>query len=130
MNETPKQQRVFLDTNFVVAMGQPGTHLREQMMALFGADWKAGLTPAVQRELNERLQDKKTSRSTRIGLAIIGIRPHQLETKPNGLADEELAKLGKTGEFVATLDARLRKRIKAFGGPIVYLKKGHRVAVD
>jgi rRNA-processing protein FCF1 len=130
MKENSPSERIWLDTNFVVQMGKPGTHLAEQLHQLLGTEFEVGLTPAVQHELLERISDKATQRPTGLGLQIIGVKPEKLAQKKGLLADDELVGLAREGATVATLDAGLRKRIKAFGGRLLYLKKGNRIALD
>ncbi len=45
-------------------------------------------------------------------------------------ADDCLAELASEGFIVATSDSRLKKRIKGFGGRIIYLKKGNLVEIE
>ncbi len=120
------QTTVWLDTNFVIAIGRQKIDLRNALELELGT-FKMKLTPAVAFEINERLNDPKTRSNTRLGLHILQIK--DLPKGKKGMADDELAeKAQKNQNRVATLDRALHKRIKAFGGQVIYLKDPKRVA--
>lgn len=129
-----RRVRLALDTNFVVQMGKPGNGLLDAVRAELGHDIEFVLLDSVRNELAVRLRDPKTKPFTRLGLNVLSnVKTNVRLPEPiAGIrsADDELERAAKDGLMVATLDARLRKRIKAFGGPILYLKKGNRVAMD
>jgi rRNA-processing protein FCF1 len=130
MSKPSTAPTVWMDTNFVVHMGKPGSHVPEQLREMLGPQVKVRLAPSVKKELAERLADSETARQARLGLQAIGATAEKMGKKYAGSADDDLEQLARRGALVATLDGALRKRIKAFGGRLLYLKKGNRIALD
>jgi len=83
----------------------------------------------IPRQVLAELQDlagKGLSLKKSAGIALEEIKANKVKARrvKAGNADEALAELAKEGCFVATNDAALRKRIKGFGGKVIYLRQG------
>ena len=65
-------------------------------------------------------------------IALEEIRQHKVEKKQveAGDADSALEEMAKQGFFVASNDAVLRKRIKDFGGKVIYLRQSRFLEIE
>jgi len=65
-------------------------------------------------------------------IALEEIRQHKVEKKQVEAenADNALVKMAKQGFYVASNDAVLRKRIKDFGGKVIYLRQSRFLEIE
>jgi len=84
------------------------------------------ITSCVDREL------EKVGKKAQIELVRKVLEANNVEMLYNSCnrADDCLAEKAGQGYLVATSDSELKKRIKGFGGRIIYLKKGKLVEIE
>ena len=104
--------KVILDTNFIVSCIRKKiefvTQLKEQ-----------GYTVCVPREIIQELKDIKKKKTTThedkiaidVALALFESKNIKKITIGKGIVDDSLIKKGNKGEFIATLDKGIQKRI-------------------
>ncbi|MFA4855756.1 MAG: PIN domain-containing protein [archaeon] len=120
-----QNERVALDTNMLLAIRQLKVDVFSEVEKMFGKKVEFAVPEQVLAELKglALAEGKEMGKSVAIALAEIG--GHCVEKKlveaPD--ADAALAKMAKQGFVVASNDAGLRKRIKGFGGKVMYLRQ-------
>jgi rRNA-processing protein FCF1 len=118
--------RVVFDTNMVLAIGQLKVDVFSEARKMFGEKADFLVPGQVASELRA-LAEKELPLKKAVGIAQEQIASNKVKTEEVEAADadEALVELAKSGCFVATNDAVLRKRIKGFGGKVIYLRQGH-----
>lgn len=119
-----RNERVALDTNMLLAIRQLKVDVFSEVEKRFGKSVEFAVPEQVLAELKGlSLEGKEMGRA--VGIALNEIERHCVEKKrveaPD--ADAALAKMAKQGFVVASNDAALRKRIKGFGGKVMYLRQ-------
>ena len=113
-----KPVKVALDTNMVLAVEQFKVDIFEGIDTLVG---KAEFVVPIQvkREI-EMLSEKKVAG---LALGLLEEKKIGIESVEADNADKALEMMAQSGHIVATNDRELRKKIKSFGGKIIYLRK-------
>jgi len=111
--------KIALDTNMLLAIQQLGVDVFAEIERLFGKNAEIALPKQVLAELKELAEKGKG----KIGLQEIERHGVKIEEIDAGNADEALLNMSKQGYLVASNDAVLRKRIKGFGGKVIYLRQ-------
>ena len=130
---TPLQNkpRIAFDTNMLLAIRQLKVDVFSEVEKKFGKETELAIPKQVLQELegfktgNERM--KKDA-----GIALEEIKRHNVEKTQVEAenADTALAEMAKQGFFVASNDAVLRKRIKGFGGKVIYLRQSRFLEIE
>ena len=111
--------KIGFDTNMLMAIGQHGIDIFLEVEKMFGKKAEYAIPEQAMQEL-QTIKEKKPAR-----IALEEIKKHQVKTMqvnaPN--ADQALSKMATEGYTIATNDAALRKRIKGFGGKVIYLRQ-------
>jgi len=123
---TPLQNkpRIAFDTNMLLAIGQLKVDVFSDIEKKFGKETELAIPKQVLQELEGfKTGNEKMKKDT--GIALEEIEQHKVEKKQVEAenADNALVKMAKHGFFVASNDAVLRKRIKDFGGKVIYLRQ-------
>ncbi len=116
---------IAFDTNMLLAIYQLKVDVFGQARKLFGGNAKLVITEQIFTELAGLFETNSTMQKP-IGIAYSQIEKNKvgIEIVKAGTADQSLEEMAKKGCFVATNDAVLRKRIKGFGGKVIYLRQG------
>ena len=90
---------------------------------------------AIPKQVLEELEKFKTGNETMkkdTGIALEEIKKHKVEKMQieAGNADNALEEMAKQGFYVASNDAVLRKRIKGFGGKVIYLRQSRFLEIE
>ena len=119
-----QNERVALDTNMLLAIRQLKVDVFSEVENMFGKNVEFAVPEQVLAELKGlALEGKEMGKSVAMALAEIGghcVEKRRVEAPD---ADAALAKMAKQGFVVASNDAALRKRIKGFGGKVMYLRQ-------
>jgi rRNA-processing protein FCF1 len=121
--------KVALDTSILLSIPENKARVFEGIREkIFDAEFF--VTGSVLREL-DILQERKGKRQ---GVEIVrkALKANNVKTLENDCenADDCLAEKASSGFIVATSDSALKKRIKGFGGRIIYLKKGKLIEIE
>ena len=118
--------RIAFDTNMLLAIGQLKVDVISEARKMFGEKAEFLIPGQVGKELRE-LGGKNRPLKKAAGIALEEIKGNKVKTEEVGAAnaDDALVEMAQKGYFVATNDAVLRKRIKGFGGKVIYLRQGH-----
>ena len=119
---------VVLDTSILLSIHENRARVLDDICARVGSvDFF--VTSSVLRELE--LLEKK---GKKCGVAVVRavLKAKNVRELRNGCenADDCLAEKASAGYIVATSDSQLKKRIKGFGGRIIYLKKGKLIEIE
>ena len=123
--------RVAFDTNMLLAIRQLKVDVFSGVAEMFGEKAELVVPKQVLGEL-ESLKKEGQSKAKAVDVAMAEIKGHRvkaLEAEGTG-ADDALAFLAEQGYFVASNDAALRKRIKGFGGKVIYLRQSRFLKKD
>lgn len=130
---TPLQSKpkIAFDTNMLLAIGQLKVDVFFEVEKKFGKE----IMLAIPKQVLEELEKFKTGNETmkrNTGIALEEIERHKVEKKQveAGNADNALEKMAKQGFYVASNDAVLRKRIKGFGGKVIYLRQSRFLEIE
>lgn len=130
---TPLQSkpRIAFDTNMLLAIGQLKVDVFSEVEKKFGKEIKLAIPKQVLEELEKFKTGNKTMKRN-TGIALEEIEKHKVEKKmvEAGNADNALEKMAKQGFYVASNDAVLRKRIKGFGGKVIYLRQSRFLEIE
>jgi len=118
--------RIAFDTNMVLAIGQLKVDVFSEARKMFGEKAEFLIPEQVAVEL-QALAGKNLALKKAAGIALEEIEAHKVKAEEvkAANADDALVEMAQKGCFVATNDAVLRKRIKDFGGKVIYLRQGH-----
>ncbi len=120
----PAKARVAFDANMLLAIPQHKIDVFLEAEKMFGKSAEFVVPKKVVFELKALAETgKKMERD--VGVALREMESHSVVEKEVEAenADKALENLAKEGFFVATNDAGLRKRIKGFGGKVIYLRQ-------
>jgi len=114
-----KPSKVCVDTSMLLCIAETKVRFFEDVKMKLG---RVGfyVPSCVEKEI------VSLEKSQRLKIAVVRKVLDSVEVKKidcEGKADDCLVELSKQGFIVATNDSELRKRIKGFGGRIIYLKK-------
>ena len=130
---TPLQSkpRIAFDTNMLLAIGQLKVDVFSMVEKKFGKATGLAIPKQVLQEL-ERFKTGNERMKKNAGMALEEIERHKVEKKlvEAGNADNALEEMAKQGFFVASNDAVLRKRIKGFGGKVIYLRQSRFLEIE
>lgn len=117
--------RIVFDTNMLLAVGQLKVDVFSEAKKMLGSA-EFAVPEQVEGELQD-LAGKGLSLKKAVGIALKEMEANNVEVERVEAenADQALEKMARQGCFVATNDSRLRKRIKGFGGKVIYLRQGH-----
>ena len=123
--------RIAFDTNMLLAIGQLKVDVFSMVEKKFGKKTELAIPKQVLQEL-ERLKTENERMKKDTGIALEEIERHKIEKKQveAGNADNALEEMAKQGFFVASNDAVLRKRIKGFGGKVIYLRQSRFLEIE
>jgi len=130
---TPLQSKpkIAFDTNMLLTIGQLKIDVFFEVEKKFGKE----IMLAIPKQVLEELEGFKTSNEKMkkdIKIALEEIKRHKVEKMQveAGNADNALEKMAKQGFYVASNDAVLRKRIKGFGGKVIYLRQSRFLEIE
>ncbi len=123
---TPLQSKpkIAFDTNMLLTIGQLKVDVFSEVEKKFGKEIMLAIPKQVLEELEGfKTGNEKMKKDTEIALE--EIKRHKVEKMQieAGNADNALEEMAKQGFYVASNDAVLRKRIKGFGGKVIYLRQ-------
>lgn len=126
---TESKTKVALDTNMLLAIEQLGVDVFFQIEEKFGKDTETCMPKQVLEEL-EKFEKGKLGTET--GIALEEIKTHKAKVVEIDAetADKALEKMAKDGYIIASNDKALRKRIKGFGGTVIYLRQSRFLKKD
>ena len=128
--ELPNKPKIAFDTNMLLAIGQLHVDIISEARKLFGGNAVFTIPKQVLQELKDLEKgDKKMSKAVKIALREIENKI-EITDKEASNADQALAKMAKEGYTIATNDSALRKRIKGFGGKVIYLRQRRFLKMD
>ncbi len=114
--------KVALDTNMLLYITSHKIDIFEEIKGIFG-NVQFIVPQSVLDEL-ERLKKVNKNRAKQVAIALELIKRNNAKiAKLSNDADTDLLALAKEGAAVATNDKELKKRIKDFGGRVIYLRK-------
>ncbi|MCX6801630.1 MAG: hypothetical protein NT067_00805 [Candidatus Diapherotrites archaeon] len=121
--------RVVFDTSLLLSIPENKARVFEGIKEKV-ADAEFFVTESVLREL-DTLKGRKGKRQD-VEIVRKALKANNVKTLENGCAnaDDCLAEKASGGFIVATSDSELKKRIKGFGGRIIYLKKGKLIEIE
>lgn len=124
------EKNVLLDTSMLLEIETRKIDVFEETRKLLG-NVNFFITDAVEKEL-ERLMKKggKKGKAARIAKELLkkkGVK--RIKTLAEN-ADDSVVEAAKKGMLVAGNDRELRKRIKAFGGKNIYLRKKKFIEIE
>ena len=130
---TPLQNkpRIAFDTNMLLSIGQLKVDVFFEVEKKFGKKIMLAIPKQVLEELEKFKTDNETmKKNTKIALE--EIKKHKVEKMQieAGNADNALESMAKQGFYVASNDAVLRKRIKGFGGKVIYLRQSRFLEIE
>ncbi|MCX6798779.1 MAG: hypothetical protein NTW59_01630 [Candidatus Diapherotrites archaeon] len=116
---------VCFDTNMLLAIQQFGIDVFAEVKKMFGAKIALVAPEQVLWEL-AALEKKGLKMRKAVAVAKIALEKNNVKKisfAAAGAADEALMGLARQGWVVATNDSALRKKIKGFGGAIIYIRQ-------
>ena len=129
--QSHKPKGIVFDTNLLLAIEGKHVDLLSQAKTLFGEKTSLVVTKKVMEELEELKQRGKTMEKA-VKIAMQSMQNENvktIETKARN-ADDSMVEAAKEGFLAATADKALRKRIKAFGGSVIYLRNNRLLQPD
>ena len=121
--------KIVLDTSMLLSIPENKARIFEGITEKLGKT-EFFVTESVLREL-EILRERKGKKRD-VGIVEKALEANKVERLDDGCgnADDCLAGKASEGFIVATSDGALKKRIKGFGGRVIYLKKGKLIEID
>ena len=125
---------VLLDTNFLMVSIRFGVDVETELNRIIESSFKLATTTAIVDELRWLKTRVKPGEEKEIDFALalaerIAVLDEKLE--PGEEVDDQLIRLASRGGcVVATTDAELRRRLKEWSIPVVYLRQRRHLAVD
>ncbi|MBN1646160.1 DUF188 domain-containing protein [Candidatus Woesearchaeota archaeon] len=119
--------RVVMDTNFMLLPGNYLLDIFGEIERLMQTSYELCVTTGTVDEL-EKLAEKKTktAKSARLGLMLIKQKPLKTVRSSKAHVDDDIVEVIKKGEFVATQDRELKKRVLDKGAKIITMRsKSH-----
>lgn len=126
-----KRKVIAMDTNFLTAILQFRVDVFSEIKSEFGSNIKFVVPAQVNSEL-ERISEKGGKIAMAVKIAKEAMRKNkvgEVEVSARN-ADSALAKIAQDGAVVATNDRNLKKRIKALGGTVIYLRQKKFIEVN
>jgi len=126
---TESKTRVAIDTNMLLSIGELGVDVFLQLEKMLGKSAEIAMPEQVVEEL-KKLECEKVQKENVIAMEETKrhkVKVVQMEARN---ADTALEKMAKQGYMIATNDKALRKRIKGFGGTVIYLRQGRFLKKD
>ncbi len=121
---------IAFDTNMLLAIGQLKVDAVSEARKKFGANARLVVPKQVLDELKELEKGgEKVRKAVKIAFEQAESNLEKVYVEAEN-ADGALAKMAERGFLVATNDAELRKRIKGFGGKVIYLRQRHFLELD
>jgi len=124
-----EQSKVLLDTSILLAVQENRARVFEGIKKMLGKV-EFFVPSSVTRELEIVGSRKGKKQAYIIARKVIEENKVREIEDQNLNADEFLAEHARKGFIVATNDSALKKRIKGFGGRIIYLKKGTLIEIE
>ncbi len=124
-----EQSRVLLDTSILLAIPEKKARVLEEIKSRLGRV-EFFVPSSVSRELEIVGSRKGKKQAYAIARKVLELNNVKEIEDPRRNADDFLAEMAKQGFIVATNDRALKKRIKGFGGRIIYLKKGTLIEIE
>lgn len=118
-----------MDTSILLSVPEKKTRIFEGIKRKLGKVEFFVPTP-VLKELTEIKKQKGKKEDVKIVEKTLEKNNVKKIERNEKKADNSLVELGSKGYAIATLDRELKKRIKEFGGKIIYLKKGTIIEVE
>ena len=121
--------RVVLDTSILLSIAENKIAVLDAIREKLGAA-EFFVTSSVSRELKALEEQGGKRQEAEVARKVLDA--HNVQELENDCenADDCLAEKASQGYLVATSDSELKKRIKGFGGRIIYLKKGKLVEME
>ena len=112
------------DANMLIAIQAHGVDVFSDARGIFGGKAKFVVPEQVVREL-DKLEKKGKKLEKAVAIARASLRGNNVKVVRVEAenADSALAGLAKQGYCIATADRALGKKIKAFGGAVIYLRQ-------
>ncbi|UCG95585.1 MAG: hypothetical protein JSV92_00870 [archaeon] len=116
--------RIILDTNFLLLPDRFGVDIFSELERVVGGSYEVFTIEPVMRELRGLAREKgKDAGAAKVGLQLVEkMDVKTLKTRESD-ADKAILELArKEGFVVATQDIELRKKTRARGGKVIYLR--------
>lgn len=131
---TRKPIRVLLDTNFLMLPIRFGVDIQSELGRVLEASFTMATTPAVVDELKRLRTRVKPNKVKEIDFALTLVEcVEKIDDvlRPQEDVDDQLLRLAKlSGCIVATTDIELRKRLRAGGLPVLFLRQSRYLAIN
>jgi len=120
--------QIFLDTNGLMAIGEFGIDVFDELEKLCDFKYEAIVLDKVIEELKKigLEQRGKYKRASKLALGLIEGRTKIVKSK-EGYVDDLLVEVGKKGGIVLTQDKELKKRVKLVGGKVIVIRQKKRL---
>lgn len=119
----PKQQKIILDTNFVLIPAQLGIDIFEQIKEEFTCNYQLYILEQSLKELEKIANEQKGKLKKQVKLTLALIKAKNIKTlsipSEKGV-DEILKDMAKEGYCIATVDKELKQSIKH---NVIYLRQ-------
>lgn len=129
MPEKTEMPKVYLDTNFLLIPVQFKVDIFEELGRIIAGNPQILVLEPVMRELEKLSETANTKDKTASKVALQIIKQKHLKVVPSSLksrADDAIILAAQKGDFVATQDKELKKRLKKKEVQIITLKnKSH-----
>ena len=124
-------KKIILDTNFLMIPAQFGVDIFSELDRICNFSYELVIVPEVLSELNNMIEDKKTSgknkRAAKLALKLL--KKFKVKTIKNRKifkrADEAIIAIASLNSYVATQDVMLRNKLRHKSGLIILRKKQH-----
>ncbi|PIU21572.1 MAG: hypothetical protein COT15_01615 [Candidatus Diapherotrites archaeon CG08_land_8_20_14_0_20_34_12] len=122
-----KKNIVALDTNILFSISQYKIDIFDEIERLLGKT-NFVITEAIDAELDKL--SKKNKKEVNIAREVIAKKNVKKVKTESKIADTSLVELAKQGYIIATADKALKKRIKDYGGTLIYLRQKKYLEMD
>ena len=125
-------EKIILDTNFLMIPVQFNVDIYSEIDRLFPGSHRLFTLDKCVREINGLIaRGGKEKKQASLGLQLyLHFNVQVLETKHAKNADDALVKLAQEGYRIATMDAVLRKRIRAAHGLLLTMRQKKYLILD
>ena len=135
MADSKKEQvRVILDANFFFIPSQFNLDIFEELSKLLNQRFETILLSSTHKELQGLAESSAMKERKQAQLALIlaeKCRLIPIEKASDETYDDVIVRVATAWKSpVATNDRELRKRLRKFGVPVIFLRQKHRLALD
>lgn len=118
------KETIALDTNFLTAIAQFKIDVFDEIRHIVAGNLRFTVPVQVRKELDKLVESNAKMRGA-VAIATLAMKKNNVVTSKIEAkdADTALVKMGKKGTIIATNDHKLKKKIKKFGGRILYIRQ-------